>query len=121
MGSNRLLSGDLWIVQLAEQISSRVSRQVHNWKPFDKFGLGNQLTRAVDSIGLNISEGYARAHLKERLQFFSIAEGSMEEALFAIRQARERELLSRLEASILCGLLLKLGKAQKALTVALKN
>jgi four helix bundle protein len=86
----------------------------------DRDNLGDQLIRATDSIGLNISEGYARVHLRERLQFFAIASGSLEEALFAVRRARERSLFSRIEASDISGLLIKLSRAIDAFTLTLK-
>ncbi len=114
------IPGRLWIVRLAEHVSAKVARLLRQWPYADRSSLGDQLLRAVDSIGLNISEGYARAHLKERLHFFSIARGSLEEAIYAIRMARERKLLSRLDASILSGLLIRLGAALCALLDSLK-
>jgi four helix bundle protein len=111
MISSRPIPGHLWIVQLSEHLNVRVALYIQKWPAFDKRTIGDQLIRATDSIGLNISEGYARVHLKERLQFFSIARGSLEEALFAIRRARDRGLLSRLDAGTLSGLLMNLGKA----------
>ena len=110
----RPIPGFLWIVQLAEQINVRAASHIRNWPTFDKESIGDQLIRAADSIGLNISEGYARTHLRERLHFLSIANGSIEEALFATRRARDRQLLSRLDASILSGLLIKLSTALNA-------
>jgi len=121
MQSPRPISGFLWITQLAEQLSTRVGQQVRMWSSFDKDGLGDQLTRAMDSVGLNISEGYARVHLRERLHFLSIASGSLEEALFAVRRARERGLLKRLDASILSGLLIKLSHALNAFDKVLRD
>jgi four helix bundle protein len=115
------LSGYLWIVQLAEQISLKAGHHVRTWPSFDKAGLGDQLVRAADSIGLNLSEGYARFHPKERLHFISIAQGSLEETLFAVRQARDRGLLTRLDASILSGLLIRLSEALRSFAQGLKK
>jgi len=108
-------SGLLWIVQLAERLNVLVSQHVNTWPSFDKEGLGDQLMRAIDSIGLNISEGYARSHKKERLHFLQYAEGSIEEALFAVRRARDRGLFTRLDAYTFSNLLLKISPALNAL------
>jgi four helix bundle protein len=40
----------------------------------------DQLTRAVDSIGLNITEGYSRLHGRERARYYEHAHGSAREA-----------------------------------------
>jgi four helix bundle protein len=116
----RHLPGNLWIIQLSERLNTRLAGHLRSWPAFDRDRLGDQLSRAIDSIGLNISEGYARVHPKERAQFFSIAAGSLEEALYAVRRARDRELLSRLDASILSGMLIKLSNALEAFVAALK-
>lgn len=45
----------------------------------EKFGLTNQLRRAVVSVGSNIAEGFSRQSHKEKLQFYHIAKGSITE------------------------------------------
>jgi four helix bundle protein len=107
-------SGLLWISQLSERISKQASCCVQQWPGRDQDGIGDQLIRASDSIGLNFSEGYARSHNKERLHFFSMAQGSVEETLSAVRRARDRNLLTRLEAYTLSDLLIKLSEALRA-------
>ena len=121
MTTSQPSSGDLWVIRLSRHMSRCVAMQVQEWSAFDKYSLGNQLIRATDSIGLNISEGYARTHLKERLHFFSIAKGSLEEALFAIRCARDRHLIMKVDAANLSGLLIKLSRAIIALEQKLKD
>jgi four helix bundle protein len=44
------------------------------------FGLTNQLRRAVVSITSNIAEGFSRQSYKEKIQFYSMALGSLTEA-----------------------------------------
>jgi len=109
------LPGRLWVIRLAEAIGSRIKRQVACWPRTERENLGDQLVRATDSIGANISEGYVRIHIKERLNFFSIAQGSLEESLFHLRLARDRGLVTRLEAFTLSELLIKLSKALEEL------
>ena len=42
----------------------------------EKYGLIDQMRRAAVSITSNISEGFSRQSLKEKIQFYSIAQGS---------------------------------------------
>lgn len=45
----------------------------------EMFGLTNQMRRAVVSITSNIAEGFSRSSYKEKLQFYSMALGSLTE------------------------------------------
>ena len=114
----RPISGRLWVVQLCEVVSRRIEQSVKDWPTKQKEGLGDQLIRATDSIGANISEGYARVHIKERVLFFSWAQGSVEEALYHLRRARDRQLIGILDASIISELFFKLSKGIAKLAAA---
>ena len=109
------LSGRLWITRLAETLSVRHRQRVENWPKIERERLGDQLIRATDSIGANISEGYVRMHIKERFHFFSIAQGSIEESIFHLRIAYERGLITRLDIFTSVQLLSKLSKGLKNL------
>ena len=43
------------------------------------FGLVNQMRRAAASITANIAEGYAKISPKDKLRFYNISQGSLEE------------------------------------------
>ncbi len=45
----------------------------------EKYDLTSQIRRSSKSISANIAEGYGRFHYLEKLRFFSIARGSLEE------------------------------------------
>lgn len=48
--------------------------------PFEeRYGLTTQLRRAVVSIASNIAEGSARKSISEKIQFYSVAKGSLSE------------------------------------------
>ena len=66
----------------------------------EKFGLTNQIRRAVVSVGSNIAEGTTRSSAKEQAHFSSISYGSLMETLshmmtaFDLGFILEEELLS---------------------------
>ena len=49
------------------------------------FGLTSQFRRAAVSIPANIAEGYKRTGLKDKLRFFNIAQGSLEECRYYLK------------------------------------
>ena len=55
---------------------------------FEKYGLSSQFQRAAVSIIANIAEGYKKLSKADKLRFFNIAQGSLEEC-------RDYHLLSR--------------------------
>ena len=46
------------------------------------YGLTSQFRRAAVSIPANISEGYAKYGLKDKVRFYNIAQGSIEECQY---------------------------------------
>jgi four helix bundle protein len=76
--------------------------------------LAEQLERAVDSIGINISEGYGRLHGRERARFYEFALGSAREAREWYARAD-----SYLESGVATGRAQLLTRAIKILTVAI--
>lgn len=55
----------------------------------EQFGLTSQLRRAAVSITSNIAEGFSRHSHKEKLQFYSIAHGSLSEVQSQLLIARD--------------------------------
>jgi four helix bundle protein len=86
---------DLRIVQVAEELAGELWQIVSKWDWFAKKTVGDQLIRAVDSIGANISEGQGRHHAADNLRFLYISRGSLEEALLWLGKSRARGLLEQ--------------------------
>src|SRR3954469_18874586 len=99
----------LWVISLTEKLTRQCEKIIRQWSPAQREHLGDQWIRAIDSIGLNVSEGYARAHSGERKHFFSYASGSVEEVMYCVRRARDRGLVARLDAWRYAQLLQRLG------------
>jgi four helix bundle protein len=55
------------------------------------FGLTSQLRRASVSVPANITEGFARPELKDKLRFYSIASGSLNETGYFLFLSKELE------------------------------
>jgi four helix bundle protein len=63
----------------------------------EQFGLINQLRRAVVSFTSNIAEGFSRNSYKEKMQFYSMALGSLTEVQNQLLVARDVGYLSEEE------------------------
>jgi len=58
------------------------------------FGLINQMRRAAVSITANIAEGYIRIGSKDKLRFYNISQGSLEETRNFIILSKDLEYIS---------------------------
>jgi four helix bundle protein len=85
---------ELQVYQLAEKISNEVWFIVQSWDFFAKNTVGQQLVRAVDSIGANIAEGNGRYNYNDNQRFIKIARGSLHETRHWLRLACARHLLT---------------------------
>jgi four helix bundle protein len=68
---------DCW--QCSRKLVSSVYRLSRSEPISRDFGICNQLQRAAVSIMSNIAEGFERAHVSEKSQFYNIARGSTAE------------------------------------------
>lgn len=84
---------DLEIYQIAMELGEKCWKIVIKWDNFPKFSIGNQLTRSVDSIAANISEGFGRFHYGEKKHFNYYARGSLFETKTWITKAFNRNLI----------------------------
>jgi len=90
---------NLWIVTLAGLSSDRIHAIIRRWNKEDRWGLGKQWIDAADSIGANVVEGCGRQHPKDALHFLYMARGSLVETENWLKLARNRGLISAIEAS----------------------
>ena len=78
---------DIW--KLACQYADKIHNLTKNFPRDELFGLVNQLRRAAVSITSNIAEGFSRNSFKEKLQFYSMALGSLTELQNQLLIARD--------------------------------
>ncbi|MBM3127415.1 MAG: four helix bundle protein [Chloroflexi bacterium] len=85
---------EIEVHKLAEPIADKWWEIISRWKPFAQDTVGKQLIRAVDSIGANIAESYGRYHYGEKINHLYYARGSLYEAKFFARRAKQRNLVT---------------------------
>lgn len=74
------------------------------------FGLTNQIRRAVVSITSNIAEGFSRNSYKEKVQFYSVALGSLTEVQNQLLIARDLKYITQEEFTKLAELSVIISK-----------
>jgi four helix bundle protein len=70
---------DLRVWQSAYDLTMSVYALCKSFPRHEQYGLGSQMTRAAVSVCSNIAEGFGRRSVKEKDQFYSIANGSLTE------------------------------------------
>jgi four helix bundle protein len=70
---------DLLVWQLSSEFSKDISVLVKEFPKRENYQLTDDLLRAARSIPANIAEGWGRYYPKEKVSFYSIANGSAEE------------------------------------------
>ncbi|MBP7805302.1 MAG: four helix bundle protein [Candidatus Pacebacteria bacterium] len=86
------------VYNLQNEITDEIWEKVKGWDFFTKDTLGKQLTRAFDSIGANIAEGYGRFHYGDKIKFYYYARGSAFESQYWIKRARKRGFFTQEES-----------------------
>jgi len=109
------------VYQAAEQIGDAVWSAVREWDRFASSTIGEQATRAADSIGANLAEGWGRDTWKERTRYAHIARGSLTELRHWLRCAHRRGLLTKEQVAALKPLIEKIEPMLNAYITHLKR
>ena len=70
---------DLQVWREAHALVLQVYKATQTFPKAEVYGLTSQMRRAAVSIPANIAEGFTRYSIKDKLKFYNIAEGSLEE------------------------------------------
>ena len=68
---------DLVVWQESQNLAVQVYEITKQFPREEVFGITSQIKRAVSSVSANIAEGFGRQTLKDKLQFYTIAYGSL--------------------------------------------
>jgi four helix bundle protein len=79
--------------RLAVELADEMHGAVSCWPSFDRWSVGLQLVRALDSVGANIAESSGRWHEADKRRLLIIARGSLYEAEHWMLRAEARALL----------------------------
>jgi len=67
--------------QLAQRLMIEVHKVAAQLPPIERYDLASQMRRSSKSVMANIAEGYGRYHYLDKLRFFYIARGSLDETI----------------------------------------
>lgn len=76
---------DLIVWQKAHAFVLKVYEYTAKFPREELYGLSSQFRRAAVSVPANIAEGFRKNGLKDKVRFYNIAEGSINECLYYIR------------------------------------
>ncbi|MCD8176980.1 MAG: four helix bundle protein [Tannerellaceae bacterium] len=85
----------LVVWQKAHQLVLSIYKITKNYPKDEIFGLVNQMRRAAISITANIAEGYSRIGSKDKLRFYNISQGSLEEIRNFIILSKDLEYITQ--------------------------
>ena len=111
--------------QCSHQFVLAVYKMTRKFPKFETFGLCSQFQRAAVSIPANIAEGYKRLGTKDKLHFFNISQGSLEECRYYITLSHDLKYISEAETQFLDELINQasflLNAYCKAISDSIKN
>ena len=80
---------DILAWQKAHTFVIEAYRVIAGFPDYERFGLCSQFRRAAVSIPANIAEGYKKLGKSDKLRFFNIAQGSLEECRYYCLLAKD--------------------------------
>lgn len=86
---------DLYAWQEGHKLVLMVYKATEDFPSKEVFGLTSQMRRSAVSITSNIAEGFSRNTAKDKVQFYSIAHGSLTELQNQIIIVRDIKYLER--------------------------
>lgn len=80
---------ELIVWQKAHKLVLNIYKLIKAFPKEELCALTSQMRRAAISIPANKAEGYKKKSLKDKLRFFNIAEGSLEELKYCLILSRD--------------------------------
>jgi four helix bundle protein len=102
---------DLVVWQKAHQFVLAIYRLSRTLPRSETYGLSSQFRRAAVSIAANIAEGFKKRGRADKLRFYNIAQGSIEESRYYLILAKDLEYGDVSELSLLLEEISKLLEA----------
>ena len=80
---------ELVVWQKSHQFALEIYKLTQSFPQHELFGLVSQIRRCAVSIPANIAEGFKRRGKADKLRFFNISQGSLEEARYYLILAND--------------------------------
>lgn len=80
---------DLGVWQKAHQLVLAVYRLTRTYPDAERFGLVSQMRRSAVSVPANIAEGFKKRGTADKLRYYNIAQGSLEELRYYLILSRD--------------------------------
>lgn len=84
---------DLFAWKEGHKLVLMIYRATDVFPPKEQFGLISQMRRAALSVTSNIAEGFSRATVNDKVQFYTISQGSLTERQNQLLVAKDVEYL----------------------------
>ena len=97
MGIQNFEESRIW--QYSIKLAADVYLQVKKLPDEEEFAMSSQIRRATVSVSTNIAEGFGRTGIKEKVNFYNIAYGSLLETKSLLLLAVELKMLTQEEIS----------------------
>lgn len=92
---------DLIVWQKAHMFVLAVYRMAQAFPRSEIYGLSSQFRRAAVSIAANIAEGFRKRGKADKLRYYNIAQGSLEECRYYLILAKDLKYADVSEATLL--------------------
>ena len=111
---------DLIAWQKGHQLVIAIYKTTNNFPRKEIFALINQMQRCVVSVTSNIAEGFSRQGIKEKIQFYYMALGSVTELQNQLLIAKDISYLSKNEFDKLAERTIEVNKLINGLIKSIK-
>ncbi len=112
---------DVVVWQKAHQFVLNVYTTTKLYPKDELFALTSQYRRAAVSIAANIAEGYGKKGINDKLRFYNIAEGSINECKYYIILSRDLDYVNAIDSDLLYQELTIIQKLLSAYSASIKK
>ena len=109
---------ELIVWQKAHLLTLEIYKITEDFPKKELYGLTSQMRRSAVSVPANIAEGYRKSGKKDKVRFFNISQGSLEELKYYLILAQDLEYINK---NSLESLTTEVGKLLNAYMKAILN
>ncbi len=88
---------DLIVWEKSHELVLRIYKLSSTFPKSEQFALTSQLRRAVVSIPANIVEGFIKRGIKDKVRYFNISQGSLEEVKYYLILSKDLGYIKSIE------------------------